>query len=71
MELAFALQENFCRWFLRKIAVLRFYLYNPSTSEMSVIGIPSPLQEVGILSGNIFVIFGSILYRCFISFFVK
>jgi hypothetical protein len=39
MELAFAaLQENPCRWFLRKVAVLRFCLYSPSTSKMSDIG---------------------------------
>jgi len=33
MELAFALQENPCHWFPRKVAVLR---YSPSTSWMSV-----------------------------------
>jgi len=29
----FALQENPCRWFPRKIAILRSCLYIPSTSE--------------------------------------
>jgi hypothetical protein len=38
MELAFVLQENPCRWFLRKVAVLRFCLYSPSTFKMSDIG---------------------------------
>jgi len=37
MELAFALQEN-CRWFPRKVAMLRFCLYSPSTSKMSDVG---------------------------------
>jgi len=38
MELAFALQETSCRWFPRKIAVLRSCLYSPSTSKMSGTG---------------------------------
>jgi hypothetical protein len=39
MELAFALQENPCRWYPRKVAVLRFCFYGPSTSKMSGVGI--------------------------------
>jgi len=35
MELAFAWQENPCRWFPRKVAALR---YGPSTSWMSGVG---------------------------------
>jgi hypothetical protein len=38
MELAFALQENPCCWFPKKVAVLRFCLYSLSISEMSGVG---------------------------------
>jgi len=31
-------RKKLCRWFPRKIAVLRFCLYSPSTSKMSGIG---------------------------------
>jgi hypothetical protein len=53
MELAFALQENPCRWFPRKVAVLRFCFYSPSTSKMSGVGtqpavlIGSPTRAFG------------------------
>jgi len=44
MELAFALQENPCRWFPRKVAVLRFCFYSPSTSWMSLVWAPCALK---------------------------
>jgi len=35
VELAFALQVNLYGWFPKKVAVLYFCLYSPSTSKMS------------------------------------
>jgi hypothetical protein len=52
MELAFALQENPYRWFLREVAALRFCFYGPSTSKMSRVRarVGLPVNTVGNLS---------------------
>jgi len=36
MELALLLQENLCRWFPTKVAIL-WYLYSPSTSKVGIL----------------------------------